>query len=247
MLRSLLLISLFIATTIAHAQSDLVINELLASNDQTQADQDGEFDDWIELYNNGTATIDLEGYTLSDDPADPFKWAFPAGSSIAPNAYVIVWADDDQQQAGFHTQFKLSADGESVILSDPDGNEVDRIDFGEQETDVAFGRFPNGTGDFQSLPPTFAAMNDNMTATRDLPAAQVALFPNPTSGQLTVQLNELEVTRYEVVDLTGRRLLQAANTDRVQLQIDASALPAGTYSLRLLTDSAVYSRLFVIQ
>ena len=247
MLRSLLLPFLFIAGTTTYAQSDLVINELLASNDMTQADQDGEFDDWIELYNNGTATIDLEGYTLSDDPAAPFKWAFPAGSSIAPDTYVIVWADDDQQQAGFHTQFKLSAGGESVILSDPDGNEVDRVDFGEQETDVAFGRFPNGTGDFQSLPPTFAAMNDNMTATRDLPAAQVALFPNPTPGQLTVQLNELEVTRYEVVDLTGRRLLQAANTDRVRLQIDAAALPAGTYSLRLLTDGAVYSRLFVIQ
>ena len=232
---------------LTQAAGDLVINELLASNDQTQADQDGDFDDWIELYNNGTETIDLEGYTLSDDPAAPFKWAFPAGSSIDPGAYVIVWADDDQEQDGFHTQFKLSADGESVLLSDPDGNEVDRIDFGPQSTDVAFGRFPNGTGNFQFLPPTFAAENSDVVATRDLPATQIALFPNPTSGQLTVQLNELEVAQYEVVDLTGRRLLRAANTDRVQLQIDVTALHAGTYSLRLLTAGAVYSRLFVVQ
>ena len=232
---------------LTQAAGDLVINEFLASNDMTQADQDGEFDDWIELYNNGTETIDISGYTLSDDPEDVAKWPFPAGTSIAPSEYLIVWADDDQEQEGFHTQFKLSADGESVILTDANGEQVDRIDFGPQETDIAFGRFPNGTGDFRDLPPTFAAMNDDMVATRDLPATQIELFPNPTSGQLTVQLNELGVVHYEVVDLTGRRLLQAANTDRVQLQIDASVLPAGTYSLRLLTDGAVYSRLFVVQ
>ena len=63
---------------------DLVINEIMASNDQTQADQYGEYDDWIELYNNGTQSINLSGYHLSDDLTNLSKYTF-GNSIIGPN------------------------------------------------------------------------------------------------------------------------------------------------------------------
>ena len=243
----ILLLFPFLLTCFQASAQGVVINELLASNDATQADQDGEFDDWIELYNTGNTAIDLSGYTLSDDPDDPFKWPFPAGSSIGAGEYVIVWADDDQQQAGFHTQFKLSADGESVILSDPSGTEVDRVDFGPQATDISFGRFPNGTGDFRVMPPTFAAANSDVVAVRDLPAAHVDLFPLPASDHLTVVLHGLPVVRYELVDVSGRVVLGQAIARAERFQIELSPLPAGTYGLRLIGSDGIYSRLLVVE
>ena len=76
-----------------------------------QADQDGDFDDWIELYNNGSSPIDLEGYYLSDDPEDVMQWAFPAGTEIAANGYLVVWADEDEDQSGLHANFKFVCKG----------------------------------------------------------------------------------------------------------------------------------------
>src|SRR5690606_32662758 len=58
------------ATYITIAEGDLVINEIMASNVTTVVDQDGEYDDWLELYNNSTETLSLDNLYLSDDPTD---------------------------------------------------------------------------------------------------------------------------------------------------------------------------------
>lgn len=150
------LVLLFAASCLqAH---DLVINEFLAANDTTAADQDGEFDDWIELYNRGAVPVPLGGYHLSDDPGNPAKWTFP-DTSLAPDSYLIVWADNDGEQNGLHASFKLSAAGETLLLADPAATVIDIIAFGAQITDRSYGRFPNGIGEFRFLRPTFAGPN----------------------------------------------------------------------------------------
>lgn len=70
----------------------VVINEVMSSNEDTIADEDGDFQDWIELYNDGAAAVDLSGWGLSDNPSKPFKWSFPAGSIIGAGEYLVVWA-----------------------------------------------------------------------------------------------------------------------------------------------------------
>ncbi|RKZ10792.1 hypothetical protein DRQ25_01865, partial [Candidatus Fermentibacteria bacterium] len=75
-------------------QSGLALNELMAKNDTTISDNYGEYDDWIEITNTGSNDINLSGYYLTDDAADPFKFAFP-DTVIHPGDYFIVWADDD--------------------------------------------------------------------------------------------------------------------------------------------------------
>ncbi len=107
------------ARTTSGPAGDFVINELLAANDATFADQNGEFDDWVELYNNGNTDIDLSGYTLSDDVEEPAKWTFPSGTTLGAGEYLLIWADSDEDQAGLHTNFKLNAGGESVLVSEP--------------------------------------------------------------------------------------------------------------------------------
>ncbi len=171
------------------AGSGVVVNELMASNTSTVADQDGDYDDWIELYNNGPEDADLGGWFLSDNPASPRKWTFPEGTILPAGAYLIVWADEDDDQAGLHADFKLSKSGESVILSDPDGIVIDQVDFGAQQDDMGYARVPNGTGSFVIQAPTFGISNDQATAVTDRTGAgsTLLIYPNPASGQVFIE------------------------------------------------------------
>ena len=134
--------------------SPVVINELMASNTKSLADPQGDNDDWIELYNVSDYAVNLSGMYLSDNQNNPRKWQFPDDTQIAPGSYLIVWADEDgNAKPGLHANFKLSRNGETVMLVDTDqrGNQVlDVIKFSAQGEDVALGRVPNGVGDFTS-------------------------------------------------------------------------------------------------
>lgn len=140
-------------------KSLVVINELMASNSSTVADQDGEYDDWVELYNMGGSAYDLSGHFLTDNHKRKTKWRFPAGTSIAGNGFLIVWCDGDTLQAGLHTNFSLSAAGEELLLVSPEGTVLDEVYFGPQVTDRSYARVPDGTGPFSIQPPTFNAPN----------------------------------------------------------------------------------------
>ena len=139
----------------------VVINELMADNDATIADPQEDYDDWLELYNLTDSPVMLTGMYLSDKEDNPTKWEFPENTEIPANGYLIVWLDEDHDDEeateGLHANFKLSKGGEIAMLVGPDaeGNQVlDSITFGDQETDVAFGRLPDGTGEFQIVQAT---------------------------------------------------------------------------------------------
>ncbi len=146
--------------------SPVVINELMADNDNTVPDPQGDYDDWLELHNRTDMALPLTGLYLSDKEDNPTKWAFPENTVIPANGYLIVWLDEDHDDEnateGLHANFKLSKGGETVMLVDTDarGNQVlDSVIFGEQGTDVAYGRLPNGTGEFQVIVATPGAEN----------------------------------------------------------------------------------------
>ncbi|MEZ4768534.1 MAG: CotH kinase family protein [Caldilineales bacterium] len=135
----------------------VAISEFMADNETTIMDPDepGEFPDWIEVTNLTQAPVDLGGYYLTDKLTTPTKYRIPNGTVVAAGEAVIFWADDDGTQGPFHTNFKLSADGESVGLFDPDGvTPITAFEFGPQLTDVSFGQCPppDGTWDFHHLP-----------------------------------------------------------------------------------------------
>lgn len=144
--------------------SSVVINEFMAGNSESYADPQGDYDDWLELYNRTDGPVLLTGMYLSDKEDNLTKWQFPEGTEIPANGYLIVWLDENGEDApnGLHANFKLSKNGETVMLVDTDarGNKVlDSVTFGEQETDIAFGRLPNGTGEFQVVESTPGAEN----------------------------------------------------------------------------------------
>ena len=206
----------------------LVINEIMASNTKTIQDQDGEYDDWIELYNNSDATINLENYKLSDKLDALDKWTFPS-ATIAPNSYLIIWADEDQEQAGLHCNFKLSASGESVALSDANGTVLDQVTFpilGEEKT---YGRYPNGTGSFAELDPTYNAENTVSLATKTSNDFRVNVYPNPFNDKITVD-SEHKINSLRIIDVNGRVMLSSNDGSKT---ISTSNLSPGVYILEI--------------
>ena len=103
------------------------INEFVADNVASLADEDGDYSDWVEIHNPDGAPVNLEGYHLTDDIADrPTRWTFPS-VSIPAGGYLIVFASGkDRAIPGqqLHTNFALSADGEDVALTVPGGSVV---------------------------------------------------------------------------------------------------------------------------
>jgi hypothetical protein len=134
----------------------VIINEVLASNGHTLTDPQGEYEDWIELYNRGDVPVNLGGMYLTDDLAEPTKWQFPnnnaALTTIPAHGYLLVWADGEVADAGLHAAFKLSAGGDTVGLVGRDGMTlIDSVSFGAQRTDVSYGRLPDAVDTWSPL------------------------------------------------------------------------------------------------
>ena len=124
---------------------ELIINEVMASNATTLADEDGDNEDWIELYNFGNEAISLEGFGLSDDYGDPFRWYFP-DVEIKAGAYLLVWASGKNRrdpEKPLHTIFSISSAGEEVLLTAPDGTLLDELEPTNIPTDISIGRLPD--------------------------------------------------------------------------------------------------------
>jgi hypothetical protein len=142
------------------------INEWMAANDGFLVDtNDGQSDDWFELYNPDDHVVSLAGFKLTDTLSDSNKFTVPAGITMAPHGFLLVWADEDSGQTrtngDLHVNFKLNQGGEAIALFDPFGRLVDAVTFGLQTNNVSQGRWPDGsTGPFYFMPtPTPRAPN----------------------------------------------------------------------------------------
>lgn len=127
----------------------VIISEFLAANDRGLADERGRHEDWIEVHNVSTGTVDLAGWTLRNRPKATGAWTFPA-TNLPPGGHLLVWASGrDQHTAGrpLHARFRLSAEGEYLALGRPDGtlSTVFAPKYPPQWPDVSFGWVPGST------------------------------------------------------------------------------------------------------
>lgn len=217
--------------------SEVVVNELMASNSTAVADQDGEYDDWIELYNNGSGEVNLSGWYLTDNLNNLQKWSFPEGTVIAAGGYLIVWADENGSEAGLHANFKLSASGETLYLLDPSLRIGQEITFGQQITDKGYARSPNGTGGFVIKNPTFSYNNDNLSAANEAIAHHLLLIsPNPAGQSVQVRaVGEHLPSEIAVFNSLGRKMSVLAWDG--QANLDVSNWPSGVYVVKCGTVS----------
>ena len=161
----LLLTTTFLVCNTLHAQQTIFINEIMASNDTTVADVNGNFVDWFEIYNADASPFYLTNCYVTDDTTEPTKFQFSGGLTVPANGYLILWASGNNTDS-VHLPFKLSASGEGVYLFQPDGiTLIDSVSFGPQKTDVSYGRATDGAASFGYFKnPTPAASNNTSQA-----------------------------------------------------------------------------------
>lgn len=170
------------------SKTKLKINEWMASSSTGN--------DWFELYNSDSLPVALGGLSLSDDPTQPTKSLIPALSFIAARGFQLFWADGNAYLGADHVNFKLSASGESIGLYS--GTTVlDRVTFGQQQTDVSMGRLPDGSTTIVSFTRTASPGESNymlltnmvvneILAHSDFPFEDAVEFLNLTSSPVDI-------------------------------------------------------------
>ena len=210
---------------------DVSINEFMASNDSISglADGDGDYDDWIELYNNTDEEVDLSNAYLTDNADKPRKWSFPVGAKIPANGYVIVWADKDTGTSGYHANFKLAKAGGFIMLMD-DNLVLDSLTYDEQETNITSARVPNGLGDFALQEPTFNQNNTGLTNTQDLGKSTVSVYPNPVNNYINIDFEYSGNRSINLSNGVGQSIVVQVLADQKNL-VQLPNLRAGIYFL----------------
>jgi len=204
----------------------LVINEIMAGNVTAVADQNGEYDDWVELYNGNSFSLNLNGYYLSDNENDLIKWTFP-NVSIPANDYLIVWCDTaGGTQSGLHTTYRLSADQEEVYLTDPTGTVVDAVHFVNMITDKGYARVPNGSGVMQYQTHTYDDNNLLISAVNQLSSGtNLRVYPNPSNSRIYI-LGATEGV--SVFNMIGQKVF----TEKEVASVDISNWENGIYFVK---------------
>lgn len=186
-IRSLFVLTLVCVFTLS-ARSQVVINEICASNGDTIYDpQYFNFSGWVELHNAGTAEVNVGNYFLSDDPTIKTKWQIPANTKIPAKGILLIWCDDTW--TGLHTNFNLDADGETLILSNSAQTTLDQITYPEQFTNISYGRITNGSSTWSYInSPTPGTSNSSSQISIQLqqPTLSVASGKYSSTQQVTL-------------------------------------------------------------
>ena len=133
----------------AGAQAEVIINEVMASNGYYT---DGHAWDWVELYNDGDQTVSLSGWGFTDSKKDLYKFTFPDGAKLKSGEYLTIWCtgeENDKPGKGdtFYADFAISSKGETLRLTDADGQEIAKLKMPEQYGCVSYG-LPAGGGEY---------------------------------------------------------------------------------------------------
>ena len=192
----------------------IVINEVLASNDTYNYDQSGDYDDWIEVYNTTSTALNLKGLYISDEENSPFKYELPT-VEIGAGDYLLVWADKDTHQSGIHTNFTISAAADSIYLTYEDSTLFDHVYLENQDPDVAWGRIPNGSGTFEYLYPSPLANNETAGVEEIVSSNTIELFPNPATDFVYLRCEEYDDYSVEIFNLEGQ-LIASNNSEVIQ-------------------------------
>ena len=225
--------------------NDLVVNEVMSNNQALQADQDGEFESWIEIYNTTDYTLSTTGLYLSNDSSDLFQWQIP-DTTILPGDYAIIWCDQDVTQYGLHSTLYLDKLGDSLFLSNTDGTLIEAMYYPEMEQTSSIGRFPNGSGDFTEMRPTFHEKNTD-PADGNYLTEQLFVYPNPANNSINVRYNGLEDGVIYFYSLDGRSIVaQASINAESVLTINTSSFEDGFYMVKTVFENAQLTQKIVI-
>ena len=205
------------------------ISEVMASNDSVPLHENAGKGDWIEIFNSSAETVDISGWGLSDNLKRGRKWQFPQGTYIGPGEYKVILCDKDTARnstSELHTSFKISRNGlETITLTDPTGEILDKVILPEMKTDVSYGRTLGMAGLFYYDSPTPFQMNGT-GFTGYAPMPSFTLEPGQYTSTQYVEINVPEGTQVyfttdgstpnqDSIPYNGERLKIGTNTANV--------------------------------
>lgn len=205
------------------------LNEIMSKNNSQISDPEGNFSDWIELYNPYFIPWETDGYFLTDNPDRLNKWPLPA-LSISGGNLQLIWANSMEDLARIYCNFNLSASGEWIGLYQKDDDHyrlIQYVEVPELNDNESFGQTTDGSGTWVVFPNSAAspgAPNGSASITH-ASEAQFKIYPNPTTETLYFS----EFCRIiEVFDSRGKLVAQAHNSN----QINVSSLATGMYFVK---------------
>jgi hypothetical protein len=203
----------------------LFINEFMADNDHFNTDEYGNYSDWIELYNGDTEAIFLADYFLTDKLDNPDKWQMPE-VFLQPGAFILFWADDEENPGERHTNFKLSKDGESIGIFNGLEGVVDTLTFSAQTTDVSYGRETDGALNWTFFEQATPGESNEHSSLTDYESAHGnMIYPNPvTGGRIYFKIRD----NFKLYDLNGKLIHSSKPVE----YMDVSWLPKSLYLLK---------------
>ena len=198
------------ATTIDYT---IMVNEFLASSETCCGTElFGSGEDFVELYNHGSEPVNIYGWGFSDTDGTVATTA--PDTVIQPGEFLVLWFTGDAN--GFpEIDSKLSSDGETIYAADSSGTAVFSLDFGVQDEDVSYGRYPDGSDSWQQMNPTPGVTNTNELGLDDdvtIPE-QYTLhqnYPNPFNPRTSVRYDLPDNERVNIIiyDMLGRQVKQ---------------------------------------
>ena len=219
------------------SDSPLVISEAASANRTYARDASGEYHDYIEIYNTSGEAVDLSGYTLSDDEDDLAKWTFPEGASVPAGGYALVYASGRTESANgeLHASFKLSSEGESLILCDAEGRAASSIDLPALLSDQAYsldenGEYTTGLAPTPGLPNTAQSAESLRAAVAQGNASGVYINEFMTSADdQPHDWLELYNSSAQAVDVSGWGLSDDGATPRKWRFPEGTVIQPGEY------------------
>ena len=193
------LLILLIALTASLVDARPILSEVMAAEQSASADEDGDFGDWVELFNPESQAVDLSGWSLTDDSSKPERWRFPAGTTLAAQGYLLVYCSGKNRSmtgAELHTDFSLAASGETVTLSNPAGQVISVLQFDQQFAGVSY----DGT-DYRN-PATPGAANTGGIAITRKPTFSHPHGFKTTAFKLTLRCSQPNSKIYYTLDGT---------------------------------------------
>lgn len=192
---------------------DIVLNEILSKNVAGAVDEAGDHEDWLELYNKSNNQIDLSGKYLTSDKDRINLWKIPQGITIAPKGYLLVWCDKEPLEGILHSNFKLSASGESVYFIESDSVTIlDSLQFPALGADTSYGRSPDGSPILGKLFPTPNLTNSNILSVEsnniNAKGYNLDAYPNPFNPSINISYNLPAKNKVNIIiyDALGREV-----------------------------------------
>ena len=235
---------------------ELYINEFMASNDAAFPGPQGDYPDWIEIYNASDEAIMLGGYYMADDLVDPTLMfqipdTYPDSVTVEAGGFILFYANKGQETSVLNLNFKLSGSGEQVGLWSPDQSIIDSITYGPQAADTSFGRYTDGTNNWFMMPDySPGESNRNPLSVDEIKeiASISQNFPNPFNTTTSIQftLENSDNVTVKVFDVRGSLItvLAEGNYSKGTHTVvwNASDLPAGYYFYSLQSSTGIVTK-----